>query len=111
MSTSKDAATAESAFIAREDPFALFTEWLAEAEKSEINDPNAMAVASVDESGLPNVRMVLLKGLDAESEPDRGFVFYTNFEGQKGRELLAHPKAALLFHWKSLERQDQKSVV
>lgn len=105
MGTSKDAATAESAFIVREDPFALFTEWLAEAEKSEINDPNAMAVATVDESGLPNVRMVLLKGLDMESEPDRGFVFYTNFEGQKGRELLAQPKAALLFHWKSLERQ------
>ncbi len=104
MSTSKDAA-AESAFIAREDPFALFTEWLAEAEKSEINDANAMAVASVDGSGLPNVRIVLLKGLDEEGEPNRGFVFYTNFEGQKGRELLANPKAALLFHWKSLERQ------
>lgn len=105
MSTSNDAAAADNTFIAREDPFALFNEWLAEAEKSEINDPNAMAVASVDAGGLPNVRMVLLKGLDPDGEPNRGFVFYTNFEGQKGRELLAHPKAALLFHWKSLERQ------
>lgn len=105
MSTSNDAAASESAFIAREDPFALFTEWLADAEKSEINDANAMAVATADKSGLPNVRMVLLKGLDPDGEPNRGFVFYTNFEGQKGRELLANPKAALLFHWKSLERQ------
>lgn len=105
MSTKNDMAAADSAFIAREDPFALFTEWLAEAEKSEPNDPNAMAVASVDGHGMPNVRMVLLKGLDPEGEQNRGFVFYTNFEGQKGRELLAHPKAALLFHWKSLERQ------
>ena len=105
MSTKNDIAATDSAFIAREDPFALFTEWLAEAEKSEPNDPNAMAVASVDGSGMPNVRMVLLKGLDPEGEQNRGFVFYTNFEGQKGRELLAHPKAALLFHWKSLERQ------
>jgi pyridoxamine 5'-phosphate oxidase len=104
MSSSNETA-ADSAFIAREDPFALFTEWLAEAERSEINDANAMAVATVDKSGLPNVRMVLLKGLDTEDEANRGFVFYTNFEGQKGRELLAQPKAALLFHWKSLERQ------
>jgi|SRR5882724_2822222 len=82
------------------DPFPLFSEWLAEATKSEPNDPNAMALATVDESGLPDVRMVLLKGFG----PD-GFVFYTNLESRKGRELRAAPKAALCFHWKSLRRQ------
>lgn len=92
-------------FTAKEDPFALFEVWLHDATKCEINDPNAMAVASVDADGLPNVRMVLLKGLDGPEVKNRGFVFYTNFEGTKGRELLAHPKAALVFHWKSLERQ------
>lgn len=96
---------AEAPFIAAEDPFSLFTDWLVDATRSEINDPNAMGVATVDADGMPNVRMVLLKGLDGEGTPQRGFVFYTNFEGTKGRELLAHPKAALLFHWKSLERQ------
>jgi pyridoxamine 5'-phosphate oxidase len=89
-----------------EDPFTLFVAWFAEAEAHEPNDPNAMSIATVDPSGLPNVRMVLLKGLDpAERGADRGFVFYTNFEGAKGRELLATPKAALGFHWKSLRRQ------
>lgn len=83
----------------------MFEAWLDEAKATEINDPNAMTVATVDGDGLPNARMVLLKGLDAAGSPDRGFVFYTNFEGTKGRELLAHPKAALLFHWKGLERQ------
>lgn len=87
------------------DPFALFGSWMADAEKSEPNDPNAMALATVDADGLPNVRMVLLKGLDDADTDNRGFVFYTNFEGTKGRELLAHPKAAALFHWKSLRRQ------
>lgn len=87
------------------EPFELFQTWLATAEKSEINDPNAVAVATVDGDGLPNVRMVLLKGVDDAATPDRGFVFYTNFEGTKGRELLAHPKAAMCFHWKSIERQ------
>jgi pyridoxamine 5'-phosphate oxidase len=82
------------------DPFRLFAEWLGEAEASEPNDPNAMALATVDGDGLPNVRMVLLKGLDRG-----GFVFFTNFESAKGRELLAKPKAALCFHWKSLRRQ------
>jgi pyridoxamine 5'-phosphate oxidase len=82
------------------DPFPLFAEWLAEATKSEPNDPNAMALATVDESGLPDVRMVLLKGFDQS-----GFVFYTNLESRKGRELLANPKAALCFHWKSTRRQ------
>jgi pyridoxamine 5'-phosphate oxidase len=82
------------------DPLALFAEWLAEAEKSEPNDANAMALATADTDGLPNVRMVLLKGYDAS-----GFVFYTNFESQKGRELLANKQAAAVFHWKSLRRQ------
>ncbi|MBI1243494.1 MAG: pyridoxamine 5'-phosphate oxidase [Alphaproteobacteria bacterium] len=82
------------------DPLARFGEWLAEAEKNEPNDANAMAVASVGPDGLPSLRMVLLKGYDS-----RGFVFYTNFGSRKGTELLAHPKAALLFHWKSLRRQ------
>ena len=92
-------------FTAAGDPFELFQAWLAEAEKYEINDPNAMALATTDAGGLPNVRMVLLKGVDAAGSPDRGFVFYTNFESAKGHELLANPQAALLFHWKSLERQ------
>lgn len=87
-------------FTTREDPFALFGEWLAEAEKSEINDPNALSLATVDPDGLPNVRMVLLKEVD-----ERGFVFYTNFESQKGTEILASRKAAMCFHWKSLRRQ------
>lgn len=82
------------------DPFALFAEWLADATAKEINDPNGMALATVDEDGLPDVRMVLLKGVD-----DRGFVFFTNLQSAKGRQLAATHKAALLFHWKSLRRQ------
>lgn len=82
------------------DPFVTFQEWLSEAEKSEPNDPNATALASVDADGLPNVRMVLLKGFD-----ERGFVFYTNFESQKGEEIIGQKKAAMCFHWKSLRRQ------
>jgi pyridoxamine 5'-phosphate oxidase len=82
------------------DPFAAFQIWLGEAEGSEINDPNAMSLATVDADGLPDVRTVLLKGVDAS-----GFVFYTNFESRKGQELLGQHKAALLFHWKSLRRQ------
>ena len=82
------------------DPFALFAEWLKAAEAAEPNDPNAMSLATVDADGMPNVRMVLLKGLDG-----RGFVFYTNVESPKGRELTAVPKAAAVFHWKSLRRQ------
>lgn len=89
-----------SDFTAAADPIALFSEWLGEATASEPNDPNAMALATVDADGLPDVRMVLLKGHDA-----RGFVFFTNFESAKGRELLGQPKAALCFHWKSLRRQ------
>ncbi|MCB1478639.1 MAG: pyridoxamine 5'-phosphate oxidase [Rhodobiaceae bacterium] len=82
------------------DPFALFGEWFAEAEASEPNDPNAMALATVAADGLPNVRMVLLKGWDED-----GFVFYTNLESAKGGELAANPKAAIVMHWKSLRRQ------
>ncbi|MDK9695641.1 MAG: pyridoxamine 5'-phosphate oxidase [Siculibacillus sp.] len=87
-------------FSGADEPFRLFFDWMREAEASEPNDPNAMAVASVDETGLPDVRMVLLKGFD-----EAGFVFYTNFESKKGVELLSSRKAALLFHWKSLRRQ------
>jgi pyridoxamine 5'-phosphate oxidase len=82
------------------DPFALFNEWLREALAKELNDANAMSLATVDVDGLPDVRMVLLKDADA-----RGFVFYSNVESAKGRELAANPRAALLFHWKSLRRQ------
>ncbi len=92
--------TAQMGFTERDDPFGLFAEWLKDAETKEPNDPNAMTLATVDEEGLPNARMVLLKDFD-----DRGFVFYTNFESQKGQELLATQKAALVFHWKSLRRQ------
>ncbi len=82
------------------DPFQVFAEWLAEAEATEPNDPNALALATADAEGRPAVRMVLLKGLDAT-----GFVFYTNLESNKGRDLAANPHAAMLFHWKSLRRQ------
>jgi pyridoxamine 5'-phosphate oxidase len=95
----------EPEFNPATDPFALFEQWFADASAAELNDPNALALASVDADGMPNVRMVLLKGLDAVGAAARGFVFYTNVEGTKGRELLAHPKAAMAFHWKSLERQ------
>ena len=87
-------------FTLAEEPLRLFGEWLADATKSEINDPNALALATVDADGLPDVRMVLLKGYD-----ERGFVFYTNFESAKGREILGSMKAAMCFHWKSLRRQ------
>jgi pyridoxamine 5'-phosphate oxidase len=87
-------------FTEAEEPLRLFAEWFEEARKSEINDPEAMALATVDAGGLPDVRMVLLKGFD-----ERGFVFYSNETSQKGRELAASPKAALVFHWKSLRRQ------
>jgi len=83
-----------------DEPFELFDRWFAEAVVSEPNDPNAMALATVDSTGLPDVRMVLLKGHDP-----RGFVFYTNSHSAKGRELAGQPRAALLFHWKSLRRQ------
>src|SRR6201990_1294726 len=91
-------------FTAAAEPFALFADWFAEAVKAEPNDPNAMPLAPVDETGLPDVRMVLMKGYDAD-----GLVFYSHIASQKGCELAANPKAALLFHWKSLRRQGRSS--
>ena len=82
------------------NPFALFATWFAEAKAKEVNDPNAMALATADSAGLPNVRMVLMKDFDAA-----GVVFYTNTESQKGQELAGNPQAAVVFHWKSLQRQ------
>ena len=87
-------------FSDSEEPLALFAAWLDEAVRAEPADPNAMSLATVDADGMPDARMVLMKGFDA-----RGFVFFTNLASQKGRELKASPKAALLFHWKSLTRQ------
>jgi pyridoxamine 5'-phosphate oxidase len=87
-------------FTEADEPLRLFAAWMDEATAKEPVDPNAMAVATVDADGMPNVRMVLLKGLD-----ERGFVFYTNTDSIKGHELDANPKAALVFHWKSLSRQ------
>lgn len=86
--------------FAGDDPFAIARSWLAEAEKSEINDPNAIALSTVDASGLPNARMVLLKEIEAKA-----FVFYTNYESAKARELDSAGKAAFVMHWKSLRRQ------
>ena len=83
----------------RTDPFVLFQEWLKQAESAEPNDPNAMALATADAAGIPNVRMVLLKGVDA-----KGFTFYSNAESIKGGELAANPHAAINFHWKSLRK-------
>ena len=83
-----------------DDPFELFADWMKSAEKLEHNDPNAMAVATADADGIPDIRMVLLKDYD-----QRGFVFYTNKQSRKGEELSANPHAALNFHWKSLRRQ------
>jgi pyridoxamine 5'-phosphate oxidase len=87
-------------FTEAAEPFRLFAEWLDDAVKSEPNDPSAVALATVDENGMPDVRMVLLKGFD-----EQGFVFYTNFESIKGREIQSSMKAAMCFHWKSLRRQ------
>ena len=87
-------------FSGAEEPLGLFAAWFEEAVRAEPADPNAMALSTVDADGLPDVRMVLMKGFDA-----RGFVFYTNLESRKGEELAANPKAGLLFHWKSLTRQ------
>ena len=83
-----------------DNPIDLFKNWFSEAEKSEINDPNAVAVATADKKNQPNVRMVLLKGLS-----DKGFVFYTNFNSKKGEELKNNLKSSMCFHWKSLRRQ------
>ena len=92
-------------FADTQEPFSLFDAWFKDAVAHEPNDANAMALATVDPDGLPNVRMVLLKGVDGSDRSDRGFVFFTNYESAKGRELLAAGKAALCFHWKSLRRQ------
>lgn len=97
-------ATKRSGIFAGDDPFALARAWLTEATATEPKDANAMALATADKSGLPNVRMVLLK--EIETDPIRGgFVFYSNFESAKGREIEASMKAALVLHWKSLDRQ------
>ncbi|MBN9561393.1 MAG: pyridoxamine 5'-phosphate oxidase [Alphaproteobacteria bacterium] len=87
------------------DPFAKFHEWMAAAEQSEPNDPNAMTVATATADGVPSARIVLLKGIDPAGTARRGFVFFTNRESRKGGELAANPRAALLFHWKTLGRQ------
>jgi len=89
-----------SGIFAGDDPFAIAQAWLAEAEPVEPNDPNAIALATVDEAGMPNVRMVLLKEIEADA-----FVFYTNYGSKKGREIEASGKAAFVLHWKSLRRQ------
>jgi pyridoxamine 5'-phosphate oxidase len=93
-------ASEDSEIAPADEPIALFKEWFEEAKAREPNDPEAMALATVDAGGLPNVRMVLLKGVDRN-----GFVFYTNLESAKGEELANNPQAALCFHWKSLRRQ------
>ena len=85
---------------AKDDPFVLFQVWLGEAKSSEPNDPDAMSLATVDAQGRPNLRMVLLKGVQ-----DGSFVFFTNYESAKGVELIGQPHAALCFHWKSLGKQ------
>lgn len=90
----------ENAADTPENPFPLFEKWLREAEKTELNDPNAMALATVDADGTPSLRMVLLKGMDS-----KGFVFFTNRESRKGNALNANPVAAVCFHWKTLRRQ------
>lgn len=82
------------------DPFALLTSWLADARRTEINDSNAMTLATIGSDGAPDARIVLLKGHD-----ERGLVFYTNYESRKGEELAVDPRATLVFHWKSLQRQ------
>lgn len=91
---------AHEAEIDAKEPFAVFGRWLEDAKSKELNDPNAMALSTVDSEGMPDVRMVLLKDFDAN-----GFVFYTNTQSAKGLQLTAQPRAALLFHWKSLRRQ------
>lgn len=95
-----DSHAAHEAEIDNTSPFEVFAQWLIDARQKEPNDPNAMALATVDGEGMPDVRMVLLKDFNTE-----GFVFYTNTQSQKGQQLLQSPKAALLFHWKSLRRQ------
>src|SRR5215475_7342218 len=97
--TDSPVSDAQGATAAPGEPIALFNEWLKEATASEPNDANAMTLATCDADGLPTARMVLLKGAD-----ERGFVFYTNKDSRKGQQLAANPRAALMFHWKSLRR-------
>ena len=87
-------------FLDLDDPFQLFERWFAEAKSKEINDPNALALGTANKEGIPSVRMVLLKGFD-----QNGFIFYTNLNSQKGKELKENPNASMCFHWKSLLRQ------
>jgi pyridoxamine 5'-phosphate oxidase len=98
--TMSDTELTSGDFADAAEPFRLFATWLDDATRSELNDPNGVALATVDADGMPDVRMVLLKGFD-----EAGFVFYTNFESAKGQELLGSMKAAMCFHWKSLRRQ------
>jgi pyridoxamine 5'-phosphate oxidase len=93
-----------SGIFAGDDPFRIIRDWLAEAEASEPNDPNAIALASVDPDGMPDVRMVLLKDIDGGGT-DGSFVFYTNYDSAKGRQIEASRKVAFVMHWKSLRRQ------
>ena len=90
----------DACFEDEQNPIVLFKKWFAVAEKSEINDPNALSLATSTSEGMPSVRMVLLKGLS-----EKGFVFYTNFNSKKGNDLKKNPKASMCFHWKSLRRQ------
>lgn len=90
----------DDAFKGALDPFAIFETWLADAQEKETNDPTAMALASVDANGCPDVRMLLMNARD-----QHGFIFFTNFNSDKGQQLLANPLAAMLFHWKSVRRQ------
>ncbi len=87
-------------FLDLDDPFELFEKWFVDAKKNELNDPNALALGTASKEGFPSVRMVLLKGFDK-----KGFVFYTNLNSQKGKELIENPNASMCFHWKSLLRQ------
>ena len=96
----EQSAALDAELFPHDDPYRLFAQWLKDAEAKEINDPNGVALATVDAQGLPDLRMVLMKGYDPE-----GFVFYTNAHSAKGQQLLGQKKAALLFHWKSLRRQ------
>ena len=95
-----DADLTKGDFTVAEKPIDLFKQWLQDAHEQELNDPTALSLATVDSNGMPDIRMVLLKGVD-----ERGFVFYTNFESNKGSQLRETPKAAMCFHWKSLRRQ------
>lgn len=99
------AARGAADLAAADDPFDLFAAWMADAEAGEVNDPNAMTVSTATADGRPSARTILLKGVDGPEMSPRGFVFYTNLESRKGRELAQNPYASLLFYWKSLRRQ------